>query len=401
MLRHKALVAAASAVLLSAGSVLADSFTPVLAADEAATPPLMAALDQTPLCAPMKDLGITVGGWVEASWTYNFDTPDSQTNVGRVFDFEDQDLTLNQVVLFIDRAVSYDKEKFDIGGRMEWMWGGDARLIHANGVMDGGQDDDEQFDPTQFYIDMNLPVGNGLKVRVGKYVTTLGYETINPTNNPFYSHSFMFGFAIPFTHLGVQANYQFSEDLEAYVGVVRGWEQGFEDVNDMVSFMLGGTWTIDEQQKLAVNLITGPEQVNDEGNYRTVLDLVYTIALDAQTTVAVNADLGFEPEAGVNGDDAFWAGIAGYVGYAVNEYVTVNGRLEWFGDFDGGRLGVDDLHLVELTLGATIRPLPSDTYGKGLMLRPEVRMDWASEDVFNGGNDDMQFTFGIDAIYAF
>ena len=246
MLRHKALVAAAAAVLCSAGFAQADTFSPILAADEASAPPLTAALNETPLGAPMKDAGITVGGWVQASWTYNFDSPDNQTNVLRVFDFEDQDPTLNQVVLFIDRAVAYDKEKFDIGGRMEWMWGGDARLIHANGVMDGGQDDDEQFDPTQFYIDMTLPVGNGLKLRVGKYVTTLGYETINPTLNAFYSHSFLFGYAIPFTHLGVQANYQFSDSFEGYFGVVRGWEQGFEDVNDMVSFMLGGGWTIDE-----------------------------------------------------------------------------------------------------------------------------------------------------------
>jgi hypothetical protein len=401
MLRHKALVAATSAVLFSAGFAKADTFSPILAADEAAAPPLMAALDQTPLGAPMKDAGITVGGWVQASWTYNFDTPDDQVNQLRVFDFEDQDLTLNQVVLFIERAVAYDKEKFDIGGRMEWMWGGDARLIHANGIMDGGQDDDEQFDPTQFYIDMNLPVGNGLKVRVGKYVTTLGYETINPTLNAFYSHSFLFGYAIPFTHLGVQANYQFSDSLEGYFGVVRGWEQGFEDVNDMVSFMLGGAWTIDESQKLLVNLITGPEQVDEEGNYRTVLDLVYTVALDDKMSLAFNADVGFEPEAAVGGGDAFWMGIAGYFGYVFNEYATGNVRAEWFADPDGARFGVEDLHALELTLGVSVRPIPDDTYGKGLVIRPEVRVDWASEDVFDNGNDDLQFTFGIDAIYAF
>lgn len=400
MLRHKALVAAASAVLLSAGIVKADTFSPVLATDESA-PPLMAALDQTPLGAPLKDAKLTVGGWVEASWTYNFDTPDSQTNVGRVFDFEDQDLTLNQLVLFIDRAVSYDKEKFDIGGRVEWMWGGDARLIHANGIMAVGQDEDEQFDPTQFYIDMNLPVGDGLKLRVGKYVTTLGYETINPTLNAFYSHSFLFGFAIPFSHLGVQANYQFSESFEGYFGVVRGWEQGFEDVNDMVSFMLGGTWAIDENQKLIVNLITGPEQPEDEDNYRTVLDLIFATVLDENTTLAVNADVGFEQEAAADGGDAFWLGVAGYVGYTLNEYATLNGRVEWFADLDGARLGVEDLHLFEITLGVAIRPLPGDTYGKGLVIRPEVRMDWASEDTFNDGNDDMQFTFGVDAVYGF
>ena len=52
------------------------------------------------------------------------------------------------------------------------------------------------------YVDVTTPVAN-LKIRAGKFVTLLGYETINPNwSNSYgvgslYSHSFLFGFAKP------------------------------------------------------------------------------------------------------------------------------------------------------------------------------------------------------------
>src|SRR5947199_399918 len=71
---------------------------PIYAADEARKP-LMAMMDKVGMGSSMDSAGINVYGFVEGGWTYNFDTPNNQTNVGRVFDFEDQDKTLNQVDL--------------------------------------------------------------------------------------------------------------------------------------------------------------------------------------------------------------------------------------------------------------------------------------------------------------
>jgi len=38
---------------------------------------------------------------------------------------------------------------------------------------------------------------------VGKFVTLLNYETIDPEGNQFYSHSFLFAFSAPFTQTGI------------------------------------------------------------------------------------------------------------------------------------------------------------------------------------------------------
>src|SRR5439155_811169 len=74
--------------------------------------------------------------------------------------------------------VAISGQNFDIGGRVEMMYGGDARFIHANGLFDNHDDDPTgrivpgpraQFDLTQAYADINLPVGNGIRVRAGKF----------------------------------------------------------------------------------------------------------------------------------------------------------------------------------------------------------------------------------------
>jgi hypothetical protein len=389
--------------LTSAAALLLAATSAALAQDR----PLTAALKDTTVGKTLADYGITYGGHVEASWTYNFGTPDNQTNVGRVFDFEDQDLTLNQVDLWVSKTA--DSKKLDVGGTIEWMWGGDARLIHANGVFDHygvGDGPQEQFDPVQFFLDVNLPVGNGLLLRGGKFVTHLGAETINPTTNLFYSHSFSFGFGIPFTHTGLQAIYALNDKVTVMGGVVRGWEQGFEDNNgDAISYIAQVKYTPSAKTTIYFNGITGPEQAGQDDDYRTVLNVVANYKASDELSLALDVTLGYEPDAGVDGDDAWWLGVAGYASYTFNKYLTGNARLEYFGDYQGARTGSfgtgeDSVDLVGLTLGVAIKPLPDDKWGSGLTIRPEVRVDWASEDVFNDGDDDIQFTFGIDAIYA-
>src|SRR4051812_2990396 len=61
---------------------------PIFAADSAPRKPLMALLDKAGAGATLDQYGLNVGGFVEAGWTYNFQTPDDQVNYGRVFDVE-------------------------------------------------------------------------------------------------------------------------------------------------------------------------------------------------------------------------------------------------------------------------------------------------------------------------
>jgi len=378
---------------------------PPAAQPAAETPPrpLMSLLNTTPVGKTLNDAKINIFGHVEASWTHNFSS-DARIIPGRAFDVENDDPTLNQIDLTIERTIDFSPTNWDVGGRIEMIYGGDSRFIHAAGLFDyQGFDNgpDAQFDLNQAYVDVNVPLGKGVKVRAGKFVTPLGYEVINPTGNPLYSHSYLFAYAIPFTHTGVLGTYQINDKLTVVGGVTRGWDTATEDTNDTVDFLGGATYTVSDKTGLVVNVVSGPDQPGDNDNWRTVLDVTVTHKLSDDLSVAVNGDYGYEANSvsSVSHSDAQWFGVAGYVSKKLNDYCTVNGRAEYFNDQDGARIAGTATSWYEATLGLAVKPMPNDHIGQNLVLRPEVRFDYAEDRVFNG--DYNQFTFGIDAYFTF
>ena len=65
------------------------------------------------------------------------------------------------------------------------------------------------------------PTG-GIDLKVGQYPTPLGYETIDPSTNPFYSHSYIFQFGLPFKHTGALATTHVNDVLDIYSGIDTG-----------------------------------------------------------------------------------------------------------------------------------------------------------------------------------
>ena len=400
---------------LSLRPVYLDDATP------AARMPLMALLDHAGLAKGLDEAKINIGGGIAGSYTYSFSNPPGDFITGRVFDVENDGILLNQIELFVERTVddAITKKQFDIGGRMEWRFGGDSRFIHSNGLFDyqgfheGPQN---QFDLTQAYVDVAIPVGNGLKVRVGKFITPIGYEVIEPWGNPLYSHSYLFGYAIPFTHTGVMGYYTINDSWSVSGGITRGWDQSLEDNNSAIDFLGTVTYKFGKdsdpfsamggkESALTVALSEGPQEPGDSGNYRTLIDLILTTKVGDNLTLALNADYAYEPNsiATANRDNAQWFGAAAYAAYTISPMFTVNCRAEYFNDDDGARLtgAVGGAGVFEATLGLAVTPFPNDAYGKNLVVRPEIRYDYASKNFFDAGTDRYQFTAAIDAYYKF
>ncbi len=366
--------------------------------------PLAGALDK----AGIKTGPFAVYGFAEGSYTYSFSNPPGNFITGRVFDIDNQEVMLNQLDLIVektvDAAAAAKDKKFDIGGRMEWVYGNDARFIHSNGLNFYGAatpqlSPDNQLDLVQAYVDFAVPVGNGLTIRAGKFVTLLGYETINPTTNPLYSHSYMFGYAIPFTHTGVLGMYNLTDKMTLTAGITRGWDQALEDNNEDPDYTGQIKYVFNEKLTGYLNVITGPEQTDNNSNYRTVFDGIIVWSIDDHWSVVGNADYGWEADAAADGSDATWYGVAGYVGYKVNNMFTLNARLEYFNDDDGARgLGTT---VYEATAGVSIKPMPNSEIGQNLVIRPELRYDYGDDPIFDGGTDDYQWTAAVDAIFTF
>jgi hypothetical protein len=386
--------------------VMADDAAPAPAADR----PLMAGLDYLGLAKPLKDANITIGGYVEGGYTLYSDRSTAY-QTGRVFDSRDQDLVLDQVDLFVNRSVNVTSDKFDIGGRIEWVYGADARFIHSTGLFDYWSPTSgpkNQFDLVQAYVDLALPVGNGIQVRLGKFVTPTGAETIDPTSSPLYSRGLLFDYLQPFTLTGVDVTYVLNDKWTFNAGIVRGWDEALKDTNGAVSGLGGATYTIDKTQSIATTLIVGPNYPGDSTSFRTLVDVVYTWNFADNLTFKGNGDFIWETDKDGNGpstDDGFAGGIGGWVTWrpSSSKYVAVNGRAEYLYDGNGMRVVPGTANnYYELTAGLDITPFADNAIGSNFHVRPEVRFDYAESAVFGATQDkNSQFTFAVDAYFAF
>lgn len=402
----------------------------------AAEPPrrlLMRGLDAIGVGGPLDDARVRFFGYVQGSYTYNPDPTHSadfgDLNLDRLFDFKPNTVLLNQLNLAAERTVDPSEGKWDVGFRAEMVYGSDARFMHANGLNFYGTGEifnqtivfqdhpNNQWDLFQAYVDVGVPVGNGLTLRLGKFEGFFG-GTVDPNRNAFYSRSLVFASTHPITFTGVLASYPVDDRLVLEVGFSRGWEQALEDNNDSLDFLTRINYTLSDRTRLAVALVTGPESDNDNSNFRTLVEatvkhrVTESLGLAATATYGQEAVFHKEVAQDANGDpifelepDARWYGAAGYLSLRLNRQFTFNTRLEFLRD-EKGFATAQAGNTYSGTAGLTIVPFPDDEIGRNFKIRPEVRLDYSGDERYggsfeNGFTRQSQFTFAIDAIFNF
>jgi hypothetical protein len=397
-------LAAAAAPAAVAAAAQADETSPPM--ESPAAPPaepedpatdLADLLRRTPLRCGLERVRVRPFGWVEAHLSTSPGL-ESDERWGRVFDVEAEGFYVRQAYLALERLPDPERCCVDVGGKVAVLWGTDARFLHPRGLLDD-QEGREQFDLLEAKLLARFPVAHGLTVSLGKCTTPLGFEVIEAPNNLLPSRSFLFGWAIPFTHTGMIATLEASERVKLTYGLVLGWDV-WDDPNDAMTHIGGVSWTsATGTDTVVVNGILGPEREGDERHLRGVVDATWTHSFcEGLWTTAINADLGVEDAAAPDGADARWGGVAGYVTRKFTDRLSATARVEWFRDEDGTRLG-EKASLSGVTLGVDWRParcLPN------LRLRPEVRWDHSFDgDPFDDGRDGDQVSLALDVLFTF
>jgi hypothetical protein len=351
---------------------------------------IMWSLDQIGIGKEMEKLNLSINGFIEGGYFYDFTVPHNNaparsappTFILFPGDYKNQ-VMLNQLDLQFSRTV--DTSKWDVGFMVEMFYGRDAVYTHSNGILDNGNkhgntSPDDDFDLPQAYLTFAIPVGSGITINAGKFVSPFGYEYINPTQNQLYTHSYLFSYAIPFTQTGITGTYHFNDSLALMAGITRGWNQSTSDNNGAIDFLGELTWTINSKMGLVTNLSVGPESSGNNSDYWTVVEGVYTWQLSDQMKVGVDAVYGNANAI------AQWYGIAGYAGYTLNKYAALNLRGEYYHDGRGFTTGVGgtDLNIYEATFGCAITPTPDVNLLQTLTIRPEVRIDTCDHAIYDG-----------------
>src|SRR5947207_380986 len=153
----------------------------------------------------------SVSGFVDTYYNYNSNQPSSRTNGFRSFDVASNQFALNLVELVVDKTP--DPANSRTGYHIALGFG---QAINAvNGSDPGGLGFDQYL--KEAYFSYFAPVGKGLQIDAGKFVTPHGAEVIETKDDWNYSRDLLFSYAIPYFHYGLRAKYAFNEIGRAHV----------------------------------------------------------------------------------------------------------------------------------------------------------------------------------------
>ena len=367
---------------------------------------------------------IAIYGWVESSVTGNPAGPSDHQNFGRLFDDRSNEAVMNQAVVTAERTLE-GKENLDWGFKVQLLFGTDARYIHSLGMRypDAGEGL-YQGDVPEVYLSLHLPAlsEGGIDVKLGKFVSIEGAETIDPRPNPFYSHTYIFNFGIPATNTGVLFTFHSTDSVDLYAGVTRGVNTSYEDNNDSLAFDGGiGLNAYDGKLTLLASTHIGPETSRDNGDLRYLNDAAITVKMNDKYTFIADLNYTIDSAAGAGA-----YGAALYLIYAVDSKLNVGMRGELWRDdrgyyiaqyadpgdpirglggdptIDPRTVGADRTTYGAFTVGVDIK-LPAPKPLAGFRLRPELRVDHAFNDShpFNDSTDNTMFTAALDVIVTF
>ena len=378
-----------------------------------------------PTPSPTPEPRFKISGWIDSGITFNPDSPQSNQNFGRLFDDRANEPLLNQVVINFERALVPQPGQFDWGFKLQFMYGSDARFIHSLGLFDRTANETLQPDLVEAYLNLHFPVitEGGLDLKLGKFVTLEGAETIDPRTNFFYSHTYIFNFGIPFNHTGALATFHASKLLDLYAGITRGVNTSVDDNNDSPAFHGGvGLNLLDGKLTALASTHIGPETPGDNRHNRYLNDITITTKLTKNFTSITDLNYIYDEAA-----DATGYGVAQYFIYTINDVFSIGVRGEIWRDADafyvasfaenddaldglrGGSVTIDPgtvgggkTTYGAVTLGLNIKP-PVPKPAASLVIRPELRFDRALNGTrpFNDSSDRNQFTASIDVIITF
>jgi len=306
--------------------------------------------------------GTTISGYVSTSANWSPGTGNLLTTGQSYNQAAGKDgFNLDHVSLSISKPV--DEGEWAAGYTTELWFGPDSAGL-GSAVVAGGD-----LAVKQAAVDLRVPVGNGIDIKMGLFDTIIGYEYGGLAGNPNWSRSL--GWSIePTSHTGVLASYSIND----IVSVMGGIAESYNAVPN-VNGVRAGQAAADESEKtyMAAISVTAPESLGAlEGAnlYMAVIDGLQQGGASQTDTTHVYAGLtvptpveglsvgvawdyrfnGIVPTGALGNSASSWEmALAGYISYAATEKLTVNYRADYgtgsegaFGFARGSIAGLDD-----------------------------------------------------------
>ncbi len=292
---------------------------------------------------------------------------------------------------------------WDIGGRVDFMYGIDAIDTQSNGLEYGtGHDRWGEGDYLASLPQAYAEVGyRTLSVKLGKFYGPLGHESIMSTGRFFYSTSYAYSIT-PVTQTGALVTWDPTSRLSIYGGWTCGEDYGgwggmgsstFANADNNAA-LFGLKYQVNRKINFRYGVLMGRENdydgwAGDKNEY-----FVHSFIIDFQP----NRCWDYTFEWALRNNNYDWGGGTDrFAAYGINQELIYKMNRCWAFGLRGEWMYENalDANHYEVTLGANWTP------NNWLLVRPEIRYDYCDEDTFDYGNSKDQFGFGVSTVVKF
>jgi hypothetical protein len=329
---------------------------------------------------------VTVSGYVEAFWQWNFNEPSNFITNYRGFDDRHNIFAIDNAVL--DVSGKYDRVSarvaLQVGITPEAYYSAEPVWRATAGAGASGPD------VWKFIQQANVgylaPLGRGLQLDAGVFLSPIGPESIAVKDNFNWSRSNLF-FGLPFYHSGVRATYPLTDRLSAELMLTNGWNSVIDD-NIQLSFEGHVTYTVPDKLTFQVLYFGGverPQNAPEGAPWRNLFDAYATYSPTKWLSAILHGDAGYEPN---NFGTSGWAAGAASLRVQPLSWLYLSARTdrfrEWIASnalgtatplFWGGSRWV-------ASQTATIDVRPNDN----MSVRLEYRHDQSEQPIYFAGN---------------
>lgn len=270
---------------------------------------------------------LSLGGYVEVSYSYNAGNPDNGITAYRGFDNRHNTFLISNVALDGQWEKSFASARITLqaGQTPDTYYLAEPSVQGASSVPPSGAPLWKYIQ--QAYVAAKAPVGLGLTFQLGVFLSPIGIEGMAVKDNWNWSRSNLF-FGLPFYHTGLRATQKLTDAISITAAVYNGWNS-VVDGNPGKSVSVQLLYDTDKAD-VSVLYFGGPERLKGapEGQpWRHLFDVWAQASPHERVWLAAHADAGFERN--VFGT-SWWAAGAVYGQVKVVKWLYLAARGDYF-----------------------------------------------------------------------
>ena len=347
-------------------------------------------------CSSLNALGINISGYIQQSMVTDSRNPTNPpasfgTWPGAGFQYRNDEYMFNRLYLGIGRETNTGGDGWDIGGKVDLLYGTDYVFLQARGL-ETRSDLSPKWNPSTGVgfggvglMGLAMPAiytevaYNDLKAKLGRFYHPAGFIGFDPVRGILgntNTYTLIYNSILPVT--GMLGEWRANDRLSIGGGFHRG-SGNWEDNNNHLNAVGLINWQLrDGKSSIKYVFDIGAEDDDAEQDQffqSIVVDLKLT---EKWTYVFQSHYRNVQNSLTGGGDDNFYS-VVNRLAYNVNEKTIVGVRYEWFDDTNGTAIFPPSINPGPgiwhgLSFGGTYKYCPN------LWLRPQIRWDWLDAD---------------------